>query len=98
MKAASKEYFGVFWKYARIADLLIVYIWYVDNLEKTEIYALTYPEALAIATKLGWTKTASWKKDGYNTTAPSSQLHEMLRPYRMHRGDWKKKILAAQSA
>jgi hypothetical protein len=93
MKAASKEYFGVFRKYAKIADLLIVYIWYVDNLEKSEIYALTYPEALEVATKLGWTKTESWGKEGYSTTSPSDSLRKLLRPYRMHRGDWKKKIL-----
>jgi hypothetical protein len=95
MKAASKRSFGVFSKYAKTANLVIAYIWFVDNAEKAEMYALTYSESVGIATKMGWTKTPSWKKGGYSTNSPSEKLCELLRPYRMHRGDWKKKVLGS---
>lgn len=71
--------------------------WFVDDLEKTEMYALTYEEALDIARKSRWTTTKSWKREGYSTTKPSEKPCEMLKPYRMHRGDWKKKILKSVS-
>ena len=94
MKAASKKSFSLYRKYARIADLIIVYIWFVENPEKTEMYALIYSEALSVATKMGWTKTHSWKMGGYSTNSPSEKLRALLKPYRMHGGDWKKKILS----
>jgi len=57
------------------------------------MYALTYREAFGVAEKMRWTKTASWKKEGYSTTKPSEELCELLRQHRMHRGDWKKKVV-----
>jgi len=93
MKAASKRSFSLFQKYEKTRGLIIVYIWFVHNAERTEIYALTYEEAFKIAAKMGWTKTASWKKGGYSTTQPGERLCELLKPYRMHPGDWKGKII-----
>jgi len=91
-KTSSARAFSLFQKYERTANLIIAYIWFVDNPERTEMYALTYQEAFEVAKKMGWTKTASWKKEGYSTTKPSEELCNLLRAYRMHRGDWKKKV------
>jgi hypothetical protein len=93
LKAFSERAFSLFQKYQKTASLIIAYIWYVDNLERTEMYALTYDEAFRVAVEMGWTKTASWKKEGYSTTRPSEELCGLLRPYRMHRGEWKRKVI-----
>jgi hypothetical protein len=94
MKAATTRSFGLARKYARVRNLLIVYIWELHDLSQTVIYALTYPEALAIAEKLGWTKTKSWRflHRAYSTTRPSAEIVALLEPYRMTSDKWWQKI------
>lgn len=89
IKAAMKKVFSVHRKYQRISDLLIVYIWHLDKPAETEAYALTYPEAVALARKLGFTKTNTWMKDGeYVRNKPSRELQRLLKPYRMTSEAW----------
>lgn len=83
MKAASLRSFGVDQKYSRFPDLIIAYVWYVNDPNKTVTYGLTYHEAVEIADKMGWTKTISWEKGAYSTTNPSKPLLDLLEPYKM---------------
>src|SRR5579871_2417402 len=88
MKASSTCAFGVDQKYARIADLILAYVWHIDNPQAAVTYALSYVEAVRIATEMGWTKTESWQQGRYTTSSPSKRLLELLEPYRMSPGRW----------
>lgn len=83
MKAASVRSFGVDKKYARFPNLILAYVWYLDEPSKTVTYGLTYQEAIEVADKMGWTKTISWEKGAYSTTNPSKPLLDLLEPYKM---------------
>ncbi len=94
MKAASKRSFSLFKKYERLADLIIAYIWFIEEPENTVTYALTYNEALVLATEVGWTKTKSWEREGYSTTSPSVDICKLLEPHRMTPQKWWAKVTA----
>jgi len=91
MKAASKRSFSLFRKYAKFADLIIAYVWFIKDPKQTTTYALTYDEALSVATKVGWTATKPWEREGYSTTSPSTEICELLEPYHMTADKWWKK-------
>ena len=92
MKAATSRSFSLARKYAKVRNLLIVYIWNLDDASQTVIYALTYQEAFSIAEKLGWTKTNSWRLGEYSTSRPSARIVSLLEPHRMTRDRWWQKI------
>lgn len=93
MKAASNKSFSLERKYAKFSHLLLAYVWQVHEPDEARAYALTYEQALAVAERMRWTKTASWReKDSYGTTRPSKRLLTALEPYLMGAGDWKRKV------
>jgi hypothetical protein len=98
MKAATDQVFSLDPKYARFPGLLLAYVWNLADSSKTKCFALTYGEALEIAEKMAWTKTASWVKGGasgkrgYSTTRPSKRLCELLGPYEMNPDKWWDKL------
>jgi hypothetical protein len=94
MKAASTRAFSVDAKYARISNLVLAYVWGLQAPEHTQTFALTYQEAVDVATDLGWTATQSWAQGNYSTSAPSKRLCQLLEPYRMSSSAWRKKISA----
>jgi len=103
IKAASERSFGLDPKYERFPRLLLVHVWHVSDSHRTKAFAMTYPEALTIATKLGWTETASFKtgagsgRRGYSVHQISDKhkLMECLHSYEMTVDKWKDKIIAA---
>lgn len=92
LKARTEPAFSVHRKYERIPSLLIADIWYVQRPVDLEIYCVTYVEALAIATTMGWTKTPSWEAGMYRMNRPSVRLRQLLGPYRMGPGKWRTKV------
>jgi hypothetical protein len=93
MKAASNRAFSIDRKYAKISNLVLVYVWCLRSPGNAESFALTYPEALAIAKAVKWTKTISWREKGkYSTSHPAQELCELLAPYKMSPDAWRKKI------
>lgn len=93
MKAATGRHFGLAKKYEKFGRALVfAYVWDVDDPDKVSSYALTYAEALAVAEKMGWTKTASWCQGAYVTQRPSAKLLRLLAPYKMGRGAWALKV------
>jgi hypothetical protein len=82
-------------KYAGIANLLLVYVWDLEDMDETRTYALTYPEALAIVEDRRHTGTASWKRGRYSVGAPGAKLVELLQPFLMSPGGWREKVLSA---
>jgi hypothetical protein len=88
MKASWKRAFSVARKYERVADLIVAYVWHVGEPTSAVTYAMTYPEAVALAEALGWTDTAAWAEGQYSTTSPSQELVQRLEQYRMRPGWW----------
>jgi hypothetical protein len=92
MKAASEHTFAVDQKYEKFPDLIIAYIWHLCRPGYEATYALTYVEAVQVATEMGWTKTISWQNGVYSTTRPSQRLRNLLEPYLMTPEKWWVKI------
>jgi hypothetical protein len=97
MKAASVCYFGVHRLYEKFANILLAYVWGIGEPDLAATYALTFPEAVAVATTMEWTKTASWEQAGYSTSNPSAKLM-LLEPYRMTAAKWVQKVTAIHAA
>lgn len=98
MQAATTASFSLFRKYERIAQLLLVYVWNVQEAVDARAYALRYSEAKAVADEMGWTNTESWRRGDYSTTRPSHRLQTLLDPFLMHSGAWRQKVLEAGTA
>jgi hypothetical protein len=98
MKAATTSAFAVDQKYARIADLILAYVWYLDEPQQAVTYALPYVAAVEVATAMGYTETASWQQGRYTTTSPSRRLRELLEPFRMSSGRWWGLIVGGEAA
>jgi hypothetical protein len=98
MKAATKQVFSLYPKYAKFPGLILAYVWNLDDSSNTKCFALTYDEALDVAQKMRWTETPSWRhgggggKPGYSTTRPSKRLQYFLEPYEMNPDKWWQKI------
>jgi hypothetical protein len=92
MKAAMTRSFSLATKYERVRNLLIAYVWNLNDVHTTVVYALTYQEALAVAETLGWTRTVSWKEGAYSTTRPSARIVELLEPYKMTPDKWWRRV------
>src|ERR1700690_1699989 len=71
MKAASTRAFSIDRKYAKIANLIIAYVWGLKQPEHAVTYALSYRNAIEVADKMSYTKTPSWAKGQYSTSARS---------------------------
>jgi hypothetical protein len=95
LKVATGRRFGLDKKYSRIANLLLVYMWDVQEASRSRTYALTYSEALGILASRGHTKTASWEKGKYSISPPGADLVKMLEPFLMEPEGWRARILSA---
>lgn len=93
MKASTKASFSLDKKYEKFPNMILAYVWYLEDANKTVSYALTYSEALQVCEKMGWTKTESWKKGFYSTTKPSDKLLKLLELYKMTTKRWQEKVL-----
>jgi hypothetical protein len=90
MKAASKKSFSINIKFARTAQLLIVYVWEIAT-NNPRSFAVTYPQALKIATDCKFTETKAWLKGGsYVVGMPSKKLEKMLSEFEMTPESWRK--------
>jgi hypothetical protein len=92
MKASSTEAFGLDTKYAVFPNLIIAYVWHVNDSQEPLIFGLTYVEALAVATTMGWTTTSSWAKGNYKNNNPGKRLRALLAPHEMTPTKWRAKV------
>lgn len=97
IKAASAKSFSVDKKYARFPGLLMAYIWNLQGEKGTEVdvYLLTFEEALDVASDLGWTKTKSWDKGSYSTSAPSKEIMKKLSRFKAKGPNLRERFLIA---
>ena len=95
MKASTQESFSLDRKYEKFPNLLIAYVWHVNAGEKSEVYLLTFKEALKVMDEKGYSKTDSWAKNGYYFVRNSGkELKQLLKPYSIQKPNWRDKILA----
>lgn len=99
MKSFSVEGWSLHRKYASIDHLVLVYVWHMSEPEKSSILALTYQEALGVATGMGYAATESWKKErgGYSVTRVGERLREMLLPFDVTKRGWHEVLKVATS-
>ena len=98
MKAAWTRSFVIDQRYAKFPDLLLAYVWHLDDRQRAITYALSYEEALAVAGEFPWLRSASWERGAYSTSSPSAKLVRLLEPYRMGPGSWRQRILGSVAA
>jgi hypothetical protein len=93
LKASSHESFSLDKKYERFPHLLIAYVWNVQTPAQSNVYALTFNEALQVMEKKGYSKTDSWKNGGYYFVRNAgAKLKEILEPYKMTTERWREKL------
>lgn len=90
LKSFSVEGFSLHRKYAGIDRLVLAYAWHINQPERCVILAMTYAEALRVATDMRYTSTASWKKPNgaYTVTKPGAKLRERLAPFALRNDRW----------
>jgi len=80
-------------KEARIPHLLVAYVWHAKEPTESEVYALTYDEALQILKSKPYFASKSWKDEGsYSVTHAGSELKGMLKEYRMTPKKWRQRM------
>jgi hypothetical protein len=95
MKAASVRSFGIDHKYAAFPNLILAYVWHVEDADRTETCALTYPDAAAVAKQMGYTNSESWQRGRYDCTRVSGRLLGMLEEHRMTPAKWRAMVIGA---
>ncbi len=89
MKAASGRVFGIDRKYKKFPNLIIAYVWHLAGEADPVTFAMSYADALEIATEMGWIESRNWGvKGAYVSTAPSLKLCELLEPHRTSTAKW----------
>jgi hypothetical protein len=74
---------------------LIAYVWNVQNPEHSDVYALTFGDALQVMEKKGYAETDSWKTNGYYFVRSAGiELKKILEPYKMTTKRWQEKLQA----
>jgi len=95
LKASSHESFSLDMKYKRFPHLLIAYVWNVQTPERSDVYALTFDDALQVMETKGYAKTDSWTKKGYYfVRSAGPELKEILKPFKMTTERWQEKLKA----
>jgi hypothetical protein len=93
LKASSRESFSLDKKYERLPHLLIAYVWNVQNPAQSNVYALTFNDALQVMEKKGYAKTDSWTKNGYYfVRSAGPELKEILKPFKMTAEKWRERL------
>jgi len=93
LKTSIHEVFSLYKKESRIPRLLVAYVWHAKEPEASEVYALTYDEALEIVKSKPYFSSKSWiDEGGYSVTHAGAELKEMLKEYRMTPKKWRQRL------
>jgi N-acetylglutamate synthase-like GNAT family acetyltransferase len=85
--------FSLYQKESRIPRLLVAYVWHAKDPEASEVYALTYDEALRIVKSKPYFSSKSWiDEGGYSVTHAGAELKAMLKEYRMTPKKWRQRL------
>jgi hypothetical protein len=93
LKTSIHEVFSLYKKESKIKRLLVAYVWHANEPEASEVYALTYDEALRIVKSKPYFSSKSWiDEGGYSVTHAGAELKEMLKEYRMTPKKWRQRL------
>lgn len=85
LKANWQTGFAFDRKYEKFRDLIVAYVWNLDDPTRTVTYVLTWPEICGLASECGW----AWKAGGrWATTRPGKDLTSRLEAFRMTPEKW----------
>jgi hypothetical protein len=99
LKANEEARFGLYKKYEKIPNLLMVYAWYVST-DAPVLLALTYAEAFAFLEERGHSKRSSWVDKGGWSLTVNDDWRKKLSDYQMEPEKpekWREKILSVTS-
>ena len=97
LKVATDRRLSIDRKYERISNLIIAFVWHIDDPNETEIYAMTYGQVLDLAEQAGWTKTKSWSTGSYSSRHPGKQTMQLMQRHRMTPQKWRELIVGDAS-
>lgn len=90
LKASSKEMFSIDAKYEKTNELLLVYVWHLQENKNIVAYAMNYRQALEVADQMGYTQNDSWINfHSYTTTKPGEKIKTLLRKHEMTTDSWR---------
>jgi len=93
LKTSIHEVFSFYKKESGIPRLLMAYVWHANEPKDSEVYALTYKEALEIVKTKPYVTSKSWiDEGGYSVTHAGAELKEMLEQYRMNPEKWHQRL------
>lgn len=93
LKTSVHEVFSLYRKESRIPRLLMAYVWHANEPKDSEVYALTYKEALEIVKSKPYVNSKSWiDEGGYSVTHAGAALKEKLKGYRMTPEKWHQRL------
>lgn len=93
LKTSIHEVFSLTKKESRIPRLLMAYVWHCNEPKDSEVYALTYKEALQIVKIRPYVTSKAWIEDGaYSVTHAGAELKELLMHYRMTPKKWRQRL------
>jgi hypothetical protein len=93
LKTSIHEVFSLYKKESKVKRLLVTYVWHAKEPEASEVYALTYNEALQIVKRKPYFSSRSWiDEGGYSVTHAGAELKEMLKEYRMTPKKWRQRL------
>lgn len=96
MKASSGRSFSLDVKYRHVHRLQLAYVWNVGSTDASEIFILTFQEALSVLQAKKYDRSESWRKNGrYFMRNAGTELKQLLEPYRMTPELWRLKLRAA---
>ena len=96
MKAASKQSFSIDRKYEKFPDLIIAFVWGLEDPAHTATFAMTYGQAVAIADQMGYTQTTSWlEKNKYSATDVTEKLANLIEPHRTTLDGWRQLVIGS---
>jgi hypothetical protein len=93
LKTSIHEVFSLYKKESRIPRLLVAYVWHAKEPKDSEVYALTYDEALEIVKSKPYFTSKAWIDEGGNSvTHAGTELKKMLKEYQMTPEKWRHRL------
>ena len=90
LKTSVHDVFSLYKKESRLPRLLVAYVWHAKKPKDSEVYAMTYDEALQIVKRKPYFNSPSWNDEGgYSVTHAGAELKKMLKEYRMTPEKWR---------
>jgi hypothetical protein len=93
LKTSIHEVFSLYKKESKIPELLMAYVWHAKDPDASEVYALTFDEALQIVKSKPYFSSKSWTDEGgYSVTHAGAELKALLKDYRMTPKKWRQRL------